>query len=136
MGLQQTRPIRVLLVDDHQHVLWGLGRLIEGEGPHMEVAGTARTVSEALTAVREAQPDVVLLDICLGEENSLDYLPRFLETKGMAVLVLTGTGDAELHQRAVEGGAWDVIKKGEPAEVLLEKIERAYSKRNEQRPAS
>ena len=36
-------------------------------------------VAEALAAVREHQPDVVLLDIYMGEDNSLDYLPGLLK---------------------------------------------------------
>jgi two-component system, NarL family, nitrate/nitrite response regulator NarL len=135
MELQQTVPIKVLLVDDHEHVLWGLGKLIEGEEPRMVVAGTARTVAEALAVIRERKPDVVLLDIFLGEVNSLDYLPQFLDTEGLTVLVLTGAGDAELHRRAVERGASRVITKGAPAEVLLSEIERAYQVRNERRLA-
>jgi two-component system, NarL family, nitrate/nitrite response regulator NarL len=35
--------IRVLLVEDHQTMLWGLQTLVEAERPRMEVAGTART---------------------------------------------------------------------------------------------
>jgi two-component system, NarL family, nitrate/nitrite response regulator NarL len=43
-----TSPIRVLLVDDHQTILWGLVKLIEGEHG-MAIAGVARDASEAST---------------------------------------------------------------------------------------
>lgn len=123
---QHARPIRVLLVDDHEHVLWGLGKLIEGEGPRMTVAGIARTFTEALAAVRQRRPDVVLLDIYLGEDNSLDHLPELLEAGNAKVLVLTGVRDSALHRRAIASGARAVLLKEEPAEVLLREIERIH----------
>jgi two-component system nitrate/nitrite response regulator NarL len=123
---QITRPIRVLLVDDHEHVLWGLGKLIEGEKPKMTVAGTARTLPEALAAVRERRPDVVLLDIYLGEDNSLDHLPELLEVDGVRIIVLTGARDTELHRRAIASGARAVVLKEESADVLLREIERIH----------
>ena len=75
LNKREQPPIRVLLVDDHEHVLWGLSKLIEGETPRMTVTGTARTMAQALAAVDEKRPDVVVLDLFLGRENSLDQLP-------------------------------------------------------------
>jgi DNA-binding NarL/FixJ family response regulator len=123
------QPIRVLLVDDHDQVLWGLSKLIEGEKPRMTVAGKAQTIAQALTAVQDKRPDVVVLDLFLGEESSLDYLPA-LRASGAEILVLTGARDTEMHRRAMEGGARTVVLKDEPAEVLLHEIERANEWRN------
>ena len=121
----QTDPIRVLLVDDHEHVLWGLRKLIDGERPRMTVTGTAKTVPQALAALQEKRPDVVVLDLFLGKENSLDYLSE-IRASGAAILVLTGARDPETHRRALQGGARTVVLKEEPAEVLLHEIERAH----------
>ncbi|HET9413370.1 MAG TPA: response regulator transcription factor [Pseudolabrys sp.] len=126
---KQEQPIRVLLVDDHDQVLWGLSKLIQGEKPQMLVAGTARTIAQALAAVQDKRPDVVVLDLFLGEESSLDHLPA-LRASGAAILVLTGARDADLHRRAMQGGARTVVLKDEPAEVLLHEIERANEWRN------
>jgi DNA-binding NarL/FixJ family response regulator len=126
---EQFEPIRVLLVDDHDHVLWGLRKLIEGEQPRMTVTGTARTVPQALAVLQEERPDVVVLDLFLGEDNSLDYLPE-LQASGAAILVLTGARDPDVHRRAMQGGARTVVLKDEPAEVLLHEIERANEWRN------
>jgi len=121
--------IRVLLVDDHEHVLWGLSKLIEGERPRMVVTGTAKTIAQALAALDEKQPDVVVLDLFLGKENSLDRLPA-LRASGAALVVLTGARDTEIHRRALQRGARTVVLKEEPAEVLLHEIERAAEWRN------
>ena len=129
MNKREQPPIRVLLVDDHEHVLWGLSKLIEGETPRMTVTGTARTMAQALAAVGEKRPDVVVLDLFLGRENSLDRLPA-LGASGAALVVLTGARDAEIHRRAMQRGARTVVLKEEPAEVLLHEIERAAEWRN------
>lgn len=129
MNKREQPPIRVLLVDDHEHVLWGLSKLIEGETPRMTVTGTARTMAQALAAVDEKRPDVVVLDLFLGMENSLDRLPA-LCASGAALVILTGARDAEIHRRAMQRGARTVVLKEEPAEVLLHEIERAAEWRN------
>jgi two-component system nitrate/nitrite response regulator NarL len=125
----KNQPIRVLLVDDHDYVLWGLRKLIDGEMPRMTVVGTAKTLAQASAALREKRPDVVLVDLFLGEEYTLEHLPA-LRTSGAAILILTSARDKESHRRAMRGGARSVVLKDEPAEVLLHEIERASEWRN------
>lgn len=122
----KAEPIRVLLVDDHEHVLWGLAKLIDGEWPRMMVIGTAKSVGQASAAIEERKPDVVVLDIYLGEVNSLDHLPGMLQLTDAEVVVLTGVSDVALHRRAIESGAAAVLLKEAPAEQLLRQIERAH----------
>ena len=86
-------------------------------------------MAQALAAVDEKRPDVVVLDLFLGRENSLDRLPA-LGASGAALVVLTGARDAEIHRRAMQRGARTVVLKEEPAEVLLHEIERAAEWRN------
>jgi two-component system nitrate/nitrite response regulator NarL len=121
------RPIRILLVDDSQHVLWGLSKLIDAERPRMAVVGKARSIAEALEAARVHQPDVVLLDIFLAEGSSLEHLPELLQVSDARVLVLTGACDPELHRQALERGARGVVVKGEPAATLLQEIEHTHA---------
>jgi len=123
---ERADPIRVLLVDDHEHVLWGLTKLIDGEWPRMMVIGTAKTVSEASNAMEERRPDVVVLDIYLDGVSSLDHLPRMLQAGHAQVVVLTGVSDLDLHRRAIEFGATAVLLKEAPAEQLLRQIESAH----------
>ena len=121
---EQDQPIRVLLVEDHEHVLWGLKKLVDGEWPRMKVVGTAKSIPQALAALRKAGTDVVVLDLFLGDENSLDHLPQFAAS-GAVIVALTGSRDTWLHRRAMQAGARTVVLKEEPAEVLLREIERA-----------
>jgi two-component system nitrate/nitrite response regulator NarL len=121
-----VKPISVLLVEDHKCVMWGLERLIGGESPRLRVAGKATNRKEALVEAARCKPDIILLDLDLSGEMSVDLLPELLATSDAKVLVLTGTRDPELRSRAMVLGARGVILKTEEASVILRAIERVY----------
>ena len=123
---QSQESIDVLLVEDHKCVLWGLERLIDGERPRMRVAGTAHNRAEALVQARKTSPDIVLLDLDLNGENSLDFLPELLKLGDARVLVLTGSRDGAVHERAIMKGASGIVLKDEPADTLIRAIDRVY----------
>ena len=102
-----AQPIRILLVDDHRSVLWGLGKLIESASPQMKLAGSVTCQREALAAVKKYAPDIVLLDLDLGEESGLDLVSKLCGAS--RVLILTGSRDAEAHQRAMLVGARGIL---------------------------
>ena len=122
----ETAPIRVLLVDDHRTILWGLEKLIESGKPKMQVVGSATNSSEALKAIEKTSPDVILLDLDLGHENGLDAIPGLIAASSAKVLVLTGLRDETLHHRAVLAGARGVIEKETRAESILMAIAKVH----------
>lgn len=119
--------IRVMIVDDHKAILWGLERLVESAQPRMSVAGTAGTCTEMLATVAAHKPDVILLDLDLNGENSIDTLPALSALTEARVLVLTGARDSCVQRAALLKGARGVISKDESADVLLQAIERVYA---------
>lgn len=120
------RPIRVFIIDDHRSVLWGLKRLIESASPTMEVVGQATKWTEALPRLTLDKPDVILLDLDLGEEAGLDAIPEFVSQQVGKVLVLTGLRDSAKHDRAVVLGARGVIEKEDAAETILSAIVKVH----------
>ncbi len=120
-------PIRVLLVDDHKIMLWGLERLIDGEKPHMQVAGKATNKAEIFEFLKLLKPDVVVLDVDLNGESSLDFLEELLQESQARVLVFTGSHDPLVHQRAIINGASGVVLKSENAEVILRAIQYVHA---------
>ena len=70
-------PIRCLIVDDNQRFLEAARVLLEREG--LAVAGVAMTSNEAVRQAERLRPDVVLVDISLGEESGLDLAQRLVE---------------------------------------------------------
>lgn len=120
-------PIRVLIVDDHKSILWGLERLVESAEPCMTVVGTAETRAGMLAAAATSKPDVILLDLDLNGDDATDALPDLLRVSSGKVLVLTGARDPAIQQAAIMKGARGVIGKDESAEVLLRAIERVHA---------
>lgn len=110
-------------------MLWGLEFLIDGERPRMAVVGKATGRAAALQMAAQAQPDVILLDLDLAGELSLDFLPELLCLSPARVLIFTGMQDHALHQRALREGACGVVRKEETAEALLQAIVRAHQGR-------
>lgn len=121
------RAIRVMLIDDHQTMLWGLEKLIQGEAPRMEVVGIARNCEEALSEIGKSIPDVILLDLDLGGRSGLDLLPSLLSNSVSRVLILTGAREQAMLDSAVLGGAHGVLRKDASAEQLLKAIEKVHS---------
>jgi DNA-binding NarL/FixJ family response regulator len=85
--------------------------MLDGEG--VEIVGEAASGTEALARVRELQPDVVLLDLELPDQDGLAVLKRVKETvPGAAVLVVTMHQDPGRVRLAVEAGAAGYVLKG------------------------
>ena len=118
--------IRVMLVEDHQTMLWGLQRLVDAERPRMEVAGTARTCSEALAGAAQLAPDVILLDLDLGGVSMIEFLPELLANGLSRVLVLTAAHHVETLDLAVRRGARGILHKEVPAEQVLKAVEKIH----------
>ena len=117
-------PIRVLLADDHQTVLWGLEQLIQSAAPRMTVVGQVSSRSALFEMLRQITADLVLLDLDLGDSCALDFIPEVIDQSLARVLILTGSTDPVSHQQAVVSGARGVVSKLEPAAVLLTAIDR------------
>ena len=123
-SLQNT--IRVMLIDDHQTMLWGLEKLVQGEAPRMEVVGTARTGADALLLAARLAPDVILLDIDLAGTSSLALIPDLLANGISRVLILSGTQDADMLDTAVRRGARGILHKGAAPPDVLKAIEKVH----------
>jgi DNA-binding NarL/FixJ family response regulator len=94
----------------------------------MKVVGMAGNRAEALDIATREKPDVILLDLDLGGEDSLTFLPELREAaKNARVLILTGSSDPEPHRRAIRLGAMGVVLKGQSPEVLIKAIQKVYA---------
>lgn len=70
MTLDDSHPVRVLLVDDQEIVRAGLRTVLGAAG--IEVVGEAATVSEAIESAARVNPDVVLMDVRLPDGSGID----------------------------------------------------------------
>ncbi|HQR03413.1 MAG: response regulator transcription factor [Proteobacteria bacterium] len=122
----QSSIIRVFLIDDHRSILWGLQRLIESGRPAIEFAGSAESCAEAHKVMDQASPDVILLDIDLGNENGVNEIPALLERSRAKILMLTGVRDKTAHDKAILAGASGVVEKEASAEIILTAIAKVH----------
>ncbi len=97
--------IRIAVADDHQVVRHGLRLSLELE-PDMVVVGEARTGAEAIRVAGETQPDVMLLDVRLGDIDGPEVCHRvLLASAKTAVVMLTNYQQDELILRSLLAGA-------------------------------
>jgi DNA-binding NarL/FixJ family response regulator len=118
------KNIRVFLVDDHKSFADGLAMLINTNKSVMEVVGMAHSKTEALASIVEAKPDVVLLDIDLGDENGIEMLPELIQKTSAKFIILTGTRNPVIHETAILKGARGVLLKSDSGKVILKAIEK------------
>ncbi|GAB2551315.1 response regulator [Leucobacter ruminantium] len=110
--------IGVMVVDDHPLFRRGIISLLDTlEG--VEVAGSAADTEEALRILETAHPDVVLMDLDLGDESGIDATRAILGRRPeTAVLVLTMLGDDRSLLSALAAGARGyLLKVASPTEV-------------------
>ncbi len=126
LNLRFASSIKVMLVDDHPTLLWGLERLIGAQSPRMEVVASATTANQALTEAGRHQPDVVLLDLDLDGQSGLALLPTLVRG-GARVLVLTGERNPQVLDQAVTLGASGVLRKDCPADTVLKAVDKVHA---------
>jgi DNA-binding NarL/FixJ family response regulator len=122
-----SQIIRILLVENQTIVRAGLKLILESQ-PGLNVVAEASNGSEAVAAAEQSQPDVVLLDLDAEAEIGHDCLKDILRAVPQTrVLVLTGVEDLEMHYEAIYNGAMGLVRKFEPADVLLTAIRKIYA---------
>ena len=117
-----TRPISVLIVDDHPVVRRGLRVLLEVQDG-IEVAGEAGDGATALALAAEHAPDVILLDLKLPGMDGIAVLGELrVRDSAARVLVLTSATDPASASLAVRSGAAGVLYKDVDPDALVRAI--------------
>jgi two-component system, NarL family, response regulator NreC len=103
--------IRVLIVDDHAVVRAGLRLLLDAEDD-IETVGEAGDPRQAIFEARSTKPDVVLMDVVLGDESGIAVTPELLHEQPQArVLVLSMQDDPRYVREAFAAGAHGYVLK-------------------------
>lgn len=117
-----SRPIRILIADDHPLFRAGLRALLESI-PDTEVAGEAATGEEAVEVALALVPDVVVMDINMPRLNGIDATRRIVdESEDVKVLVMTMHDDDEAVFAAIRAGARGYQLKGAAQDETLRAI--------------
>lgn len=120
----EKADIRVLLIDDHLLVRYGMKAMLSAL-PGFECVGDAETGREGVNLARSLEPDVVVLDIDLGKGiNGFDVATEIKETHGdIKILMLTGNPKPEFFKRAVQLGCAGYLLKVDSDKELMNALE-------------
>ena len=114
-AVDDTRRLRVLVVDDHDVVQWGF-RLLLTEQPWVERCVCAGDADEALALTRRYAPHVALIDLFLGQRSGAELCETIRrESPGTRVLLISGAGWIS-PQAAKAAGASGFVSKDWPAD--------------------
>jgi two-component system nitrate/nitrite response regulator NarL len=117
--------VRALLVDDNATFLASACRLLEGEG--FIIVGVASTSAEALRAAEQHDPDVMLVDVDLGEENGFDLAERFSPTEGARrpVILISAYPEQDLEDLLRTSSAIGFVSKADlSAQAIIDLLGR------------
>jgi DNA-binding NarL/FixJ family response regulator len=118
--MQENRgmPTSVLIVDDHPSFRLSARRMLEAEG--YTVVGEAEDGAAALEAVRELDPDLVLLDVQLPDLDGFEVAWRLSAAGGRSAIVLTSTRESsDFGEEIAASPARGFVTKGELSGATL-----------------
>ena len=126
---EATGPIRVLCVDDHVIIGMAMRATIDA-APDMTCVGCLERADTLLEAVAELKPDAVLLDLRMpGREPLAAMRDLIRKHPGVAVVVLSGSGDNETREAALAAGAWCYLLKGSSGQKIVKTIRDAVARK-------
>lgn len=114
--------IRIFIVDDHPLVREGLRARI-GLEEGMEICGEAESAAAALASLVRAKPDVVIVDLGLGDSHGLRLIETIRSSDSkVKILVLSAYSEALYGERALRSGADSYVNKQQAPSCLVEAI--------------
>lgn len=120
--VEKSKPIKVLVVDDHPPFAVGLSALIDQQFD-MESIGVAGSAEEALTVLTTSKPDVVVMDISMPGMSGIEATALIKQKyPKIVVLVLSAYGYQPYLLSALEAGAAGYLLKNTPLKDLLNGI--------------
>lgn len=124
---EKTNNIRIIVVDDETEFATTLVTRLTLRKYDAKVATSGQ---EAINILANNVFDVAIIDLRMPDIDGLELLAHIKdETPEVEVIMLTGHGSFSSGREGMEGGAFDYIMKPVDLNVLLEKIESAYSKK-------
>ncbi|MFT4736811.1 MAG: two-component system chemotaxis response regulator CheB [Cyclobacteriaceae bacterium] len=107
-----SKPINILIVDDSAFMRLLIGDILSKD-PDLLIVGTASDGKEAVEQAKELNPDVILMDLVMGEYDGLYATKEIMAFKPIPILILSSVGNSNLEPvfEALRLGAVDYINK-------------------------
>ena len=127
--MNESNPIRVMIVDDHDMVRRGLATFLRVKAD-LELVGEASNGREALRVCEQARPDVILMDLVMPDMDGPTATRAIRERcPQVQVIALTSFQEKELVQEALQAGAISYLLKNVSVDELATAIRAAYAGR-------
>jgi DNA-binding NarL/FixJ family response regulator len=121
--------IRILIVDDHPMMREGLRTLISREHD-LAICGEAETAGQALDAVANLKPDLVLADISLPGRNGVELIKDIRSLQPAVLILVISMHDESLYaERVLRAGARGYIMKQESGPTMIQAIRQVLAGR-------
>jgi len=115
---------KILVIDDELNILHSVEGALEDEGLQVQVAQTG---NEGLQIYQKFHPDVVILDIWLGNDDGLTLLEKIKRINPeQTVIMMSGHGTVETAVKSIKLGAFDFLEKPLHFDKLLVMLEHAF----------
>jgi DNA-binding NarL/FixJ family response regulator len=122
--MSAAKPIRLLLVDDHQLVRVGLRTVLHNHHHGITIVGEAGSKADAVRMAKQLKPDVVLMDVRLPDGSGIEACRDILASDPtVRVIFLTSFADDELALAAVLAGAQGYVLKTIDSDLLIRSIQ-------------
>jgi DNA-binding NarL/FixJ family response regulator len=119
-----SRPLRIVLVDDHEMVIEGLKAMLAAFSDRVEVVGQAVGAEKALSVVDELDPDIVLTDVRMQGSSGLDLCQELRERRPDRKVVMLSVYDDEQYLfQALRVGASGYLLKSISSDDLVRQLE-------------
>jgi DNA-binding NarL/FixJ family response regulator len=117
-----SRPIRVVVIDDHAVLREGLAMVLRHQ-PDMQLAGQAADKASAVVLLRAEKPDVAVIDLALGAEDGLELVTAMRNlSPSTRTLVLTMHEERDYVRAAVSAGAQGYVLKRTSTNSVLDAL--------------
>ncbi|MCC6723060.1 MAG: response regulator transcription factor [Saprospiraceae bacterium] len=119
--------IKIVIIDDHQMIIDGL-KLLASNFKNLEIVGQAKHLSELYSVLNRTQPDILILDIKIGEENGIDEVVRLRNFyPNMKIILFSSYNFPSLVKKALELKVDGYLLKDTEADELITAIETVMS---------
>lgn len=122
MERPEKDKIRIIVVDDHPFVRYGITQLVNAE-PDLRVCCEADNYRQAITNIERMRPDFAIIDLSLKDVNGIELI-KDIKTRfpSLPVLVLSMHDESHYAERAIRAGAGGYVMKMEGTETLIKAI--------------